>query len=370
MAFGILNWNRQGMMVIHRGIFVMAYSAIALSQMGCDSQTTGGGNGTGVDPDLFAVEVLDVRGNPVPSLLVSVCYGNCSEEGVAGSLPNAVARRSQPAPLDTFYADVDDRNIILHWTTSSETNNAGFEVQIQNGATWEALGFVDGHGTTTEAQTYSYTVVDPGFGTYTFRLKQIDFDGEFEYSGEFGVTLGLSVPLLLRPPIPNPSSGQVLIYFAVDEDQQVDISIYDLLGNLVATLFGGVVEGDELHTVSWNPADDSEILSGIYRLRVVGETHTDSVTVARTDGFGSGALVISLGRTDNDGVLRISDKTRFPSILGVSSFDRMDAAGNSVGEVQLTNNVTLILRDESNNEVQRYGRQLTETGNSFELFWE
>ena len=357
-------------MVIHRGIFVIACSAIALSQMGCDSQTTGGGNGTGVDPDLFAVEVLDVRGNPVPSLLVSVCYGNCFGEGVAGSLPNAVARRSQPVALDTFYAEVTDGIIVLRWETSSEINNAGFEVEIQKGATWDAIGFVEGHGTTTEAQSYNYTVDGLFAGTHTFRLKQIDFDGAFEYSGELGVTLVLFVPLLLRPPIPNSSSGQVLFNFAVDEDQQVDISIYDLLGNLVATLFGGVVEGDELHTVSWNPADDSEILSGIYRLRVVGETHTDSVTVARTDGFGSGALVISLGRTDNDGVLRISDKTRFPSILGVSSFDHMDAVGNLLGEVQLTNNVTLILRDESNNEVQRYGRQLTETGNSFELFWE
>ncbi|MDX1439027.1 MAG: hypothetical protein R3284_03900, partial [Rubricoccaceae bacterium] len=100
--------------------------------------------------------------------------------------PTLIPDGAIPVELTSFTARLlASGQAELSWATSSETNNAGFEVEhaIERNGAWETVGFVEGHGTTTEAQTYSFTsdVLTQG-GIHRFRLKQVDYDGQFEYS--------------------------------------------------------------------------------------------------------------------------------------------------------------------------------------------
>ena len=113
-----------------------------------------------------------------------------------------------PVELVSFDAVVNGTDVSLSWATVSETNNAGFEVQTLSGENWNALAFVQGNGTTTEAQTYRFTAEDNAVGTHTFRLKQIDFDGAFEYSDELEVAVETPGTHLLTSAYPNPFNPQ------------------------------------------------------------------------------------------------------------------------------------------------------------------
>ncbi len=90
-----------------------------------------------------------------------------------------------PVELILFTSIIFESKIELNWSTATETNNSGFEIlrftQNDNDH-WKEIGFVPGHGTTTETQHYSFTDNDVKPGNYQYKLKQIDYDGTFEYS--------------------------------------------------------------------------------------------------------------------------------------------------------------------------------------------
>jgi len=88
-----------------------------------------------------------------------------------------------PVELSSFTASASKNSVTLNWITATELNNLGFEIQrLSIGDVWEKIVFVEGYGTTTEIHNYSYIDVNLTPGKYLYRLKQIDFDGQFEYS--------------------------------------------------------------------------------------------------------------------------------------------------------------------------------------------
>ena len=89
-----------------------------------------------------------------------------------------------PVELVSFNAQADGTTINVSWTTASETNNAGFEVEHRrgDGFGFQKVAFVDGLGTTNVANSYSLRLSSLGYGNHTFRLKQMDLDGTFSYS--------------------------------------------------------------------------------------------------------------------------------------------------------------------------------------------
>ncbi len=181
-----------------------------------------------------------------------------------------------PVELVSFNAVVNGTDVSLNWATASETNNAGFEVQVQNGEDWNVLGFVEGHGTTTEAQTYGYTVGDMAVGTHTFRLKQIDFDGAFEYSDELEVTVETPGTHLITRAYPNPFNPQSRFTLAVAQEQHVTAELYNTLGRRVAVLFNGTVEANQSQLVT---IDGADLASGTYIVRLNGERFSDALRV-------------------------------------------------------------------------------------------
>ncbi|RKY94704.1 MAG: hypothetical protein DRQ01_01730 [Ignavibacteriae bacterium] len=168
-----------------------------------------------------------------------------------------------PVELTSFVASVNENNVTLSWTTASETNNLGFEVQRNSGSDYQTVGFVNGNGTTSETKEYSYTdVVTPG--SYSYRLKQVDFDGTFSYSETIQVEIVVPDVFTLEQNYPNPFNPTTKINFSLAVDSKVSLKVFDVLGQEVVTLISSdLVAG--IHNVDFNASD---LNSGVYFYRI------------------------------------------------------------------------------------------------------
>ena len=144
-----------------------------------------------------------------------------------------------PVELMSFTAEVNKNDITLIWLTATETNNSGFEIlrfaQNDNNEC-EKKGFVPGHGTTTETQHYSFTDNDVKPGKYQYKLKQIDYDGTFEYSQIVEAEIPFVNEFSLSQNYPNPFNPTTSLQLAIGSRQFVTLKVYDLLGREIATL--------------------------------------------------------------------------------------------------------------------------------------
>ncbi len=171
-----------------------------------------------------------------------------------------------PVELTSFSAKVVNAVVELNWTTATELNNQGFEIfrSAQNDNNWQKIGFVPGFGTTTEPKNYSYFDQSVKSGTYYYRLKQIDFDGSFTYSGVVETEVSLPTEFSLEQNYPNPFNPSTTIRFSLPSDAIVKISIYNLIGEKVADVIDkGFTAG--VHNVVY---DASSLNSGIYFYKI------------------------------------------------------------------------------------------------------
>ena len=190
-----------------------------------------------------------------------------------------------PVELVGFQGTATKRGARLTWKTASEANNAGFEVhrRPREDAGWKQIGYVESKaegGTTTEAKSYQHTVEDLSVGTHRFRLKQVDLDGSSQVYGPISVDVQMQEALKLTAPAPNPVSSTATLSFAVKEQAEATVAVYDLLGRRVQTLYGGTPTPGQQQRVQM---DASTLPSGAYllRLRAAGRTETQRVTVLR-----------------------------------------------------------------------------------------
>jgi len=193
----------------------------------------------------------------------------------------ATGSRTLPVELTSFTATRDGSDALLSWATASEQNNAGFEVQhAPTEGSFEAVGFVDGAGTTESAQSYDYRVSDLEPGTHRFRLEQVDFDGTTELSEVRKLEVRPGEALSVDPVAPNPASGAATLSFTTRESQDVTVSLYNALGQKVRTVFSGTTREGESRSPQ---IETGELASGTYFVRVEGESvmETRRLTVVR-----------------------------------------------------------------------------------------
>jgi len=166
-----------------------------------------------------------------------------------------------PVELTAFTAVVLNDDVELNWNTATETNNMGFEIQRStvNGE-YEKIGYVAGFGTTTDPKAYTYTDTDVFTGIYTYRLKQIDLDGSYEYSPEVSVEVIPPFEYSLEQNYPNPFNPGTNIKYSIPTEGFVNLAVYNLLGKEVALLVNGVQEAGRYEV----DFDASNLASGIY----------------------------------------------------------------------------------------------------------
>ncbi len=175
-----------------------------------------------------------------------------------------------PVELTSFTASVllNENAIQLNWSTTTETNNSGFEVErarLRSSnyavASWEKIGFVPGFGSTTEPKSYSFSDEDVTTGTHKYRLKQIDFDGSFEYSNEIEIEVDFTPKeFVLYQNYPNPFNPSTTIKYSLPVESQVSINIYNALGEMIEELVSKTQSYGN-YEVTWNAQNYS---SGIY----------------------------------------------------------------------------------------------------------
>jgi len=183
-----------------------------------------------------------------------------------------------PVELTSFTAIANEGTVELNWITATETNNQGFTIERSSGNEFTEVGFVPGYGTSAETHAYSFTDINVNPGTYTYRLKQIDFDGTYEY---FTTEVEVSAPktFALDQNYPNPFNPSTQIAFRLAIDSKVSLKVFDVLGQEVATLVNSnLVAGG--HTINF---DASALNSGVYlyRIEATGINGTNFVDVKK-----------------------------------------------------------------------------------------
>ena len=176
-----------------------------------------------------------------------------------------------PVELTAFSANSVNGNVELLWNTATEKNNNGFEVERKSAASeFVKIGFVKGNGTTTNVSSYSFTDKNVK-ADYSYRLKQIDFDGTFAYSNIVNVSANqLPVTFALGQNFPNPFNPTTSISYSLPQAGVVNLAIFNTLGQKVKEVVNSYQEAGN-YTVSLNVSDLS---SGnyIYNISVNGKS--------------------------------------------------------------------------------------------------
>ena len=246
------------------------------------------------DPVVYRVpndQDTDVIGEPIPS-------GTFSFTGIVGQfnfgfsgadtpdegyqLLAINSSTALPVELATFDGQATGSGIALRWQTLSETNNAGFDVlhRAPRATDFANAGFVSGNGTISETSTYDFFVATEATGTHTFRLRQVDVDGAETLSDPIDVTIGARQPLTVVGPNPARPGADLAVTVRVEATQKVDVGVYNVLGQRVASVFSGsVAPGTDLR----RSVDVSTLPSGLYFIRAMGETlrATEKISVVR-----------------------------------------------------------------------------------------
>lgn len=182
--------------------------------------------------------------------------------GPYGSLPTPL-----PVELNSFTASAFANSVTLNWNTASELNNSGFEVQQSyNGSDFAAIGFVSGHGNSSELHKYTFAISDLSEGKYSFRLKQIDYDAAFTLSNSVEVDINsLPTEFAITQNYPNPFNPVTNIKFSVKQNGLTTLKIFNAIGEEVASLYNALAETGKIYEINF---DGTALNSGIYFYRL------------------------------------------------------------------------------------------------------
>ncbi len=185
-----------------------------------------------------------------------------------------------PVSLSSFTSSVNKRDVTLMWVTEWEMNNSGFDIERTNVTSngvgqWMKVAFVPGNGTSNVSNGYLFKDEKLKAGNYRYRLKQIDYNGNFEYFMlETDVTINPPHNFEMSQNYPNPSNPNSKINFEIPVDGRVTIKVYDIVGREIITLLDETRQAD-YYTVEF---DGSNLASGVYFYRIAVEGNAQHFT--------------------------------------------------------------------------------------------
>ncbi|KAA0243087.1 MAG: T9SS C-terminal target domain-containing protein [Chlorobiota bacterium] len=243
-------------------------SSTYVSELGNGDQKWGFTGSAQVSPNViepgknYTLEVYIAVTGTTPT---ATLYDNA---GGANYKPTYSSVGALPVELISFNASLRNGLVDLKWETATEINNNGFEVERKSSTSdWSKIGFVEGHGSTNSPKYYSYSDKPSGTGKFSYRLKQIDNDGQFEYSPVVEVLVdNLPNGFVLEQNYPNPFNPETSIRFALKEDTKASLKVFNTMGQEVATLFDGIAEAGRYYDVKFS---GNELSSGFYIYKLV-----------------------------------------------------------------------------------------------------
>jgi hypothetical protein len=174
-----------------------------------------------------------------------------------------------PVELFSFSASIIDNYVELTWVTATEINNAGFDIERKDALNkkWEVIHFVEGFGTSTEMRNYSFVDKEVYPGKYSYRLKQVDYNGSYEYSNVVEVNINLPAKYELLQNYPNPFNPSTTIQFTLPEESFTKLEIFNVVGEKIETLVSETLSAG-IHKYEWNAEN---LVSGVYFYRLTSD---------------------------------------------------------------------------------------------------
>ncbi|HLP15394.1 MAG TPA: T9SS type A sorting domain-containing protein [Bacteroidota bacterium] len=174
-----------------------------------------------------------------------------------------------PVELSNFTCTPSGKNVLLAWSTATEKNNHGFEIERRAGdaqsagmsGNWQKVAFVEGAGTSNAVHSYHYSDAVTA-GRYEYRLKQIDRDGSYEYSKVLEARVAFTAEDYgMTQNYPNPFNPATTIRFAVNAVQHATVKVFNSLGQEVRTLFNETAQPQKMYSIVF---DATGLPSGTY----------------------------------------------------------------------------------------------------------
>ena len=284
---GSMLWNPDGIAITELSQSFQFHPEITEDGHGGAIITWADNRNGGSNYDIFAQAIdssgvirWDFNGNPICSALDNQDYPVLKSDLHNGAFIAWYDRRNGidsdiyasrvsydgliPVELTSFYANVSEDKVNLNWSTATETNNSGFNIERSNGSEFQVIGFVAGHGTTTEIQNYTFTDENIGAEKYSYRLKQIDFNGTFVYSNEIKVEILLPNEFVLHQNYPNPFNPSTKITYSIPNKSFVTLKIFNSLGEEIYQLVNEEKEAG-IYEINFN-ADN--LPTGVYLYKI------------------------------------------------------------------------------------------------------
>ncbi|MBA4309499.1 MAG: hypothetical protein C0425_04105 [Chlorobiaceae bacterium] len=187
-----------------------------------------------------------------------------------------------PVELTSFTASLNNSAVVLNWSTATEVDNFGFDVESrfvkedENGrngergrlSEWNKIGFVHGHGNSNSPKEYAFKDKNPEVGILQYRLKQIDTDGAFEYSKTVEVNFNVPLFFVLYQNYPNPFNPSTNIQYTIGNAGLVTLKVYNLIGNEVATLVNARQAAGSYSVQFYASEENLNFSSGVYLYRL------------------------------------------------------------------------------------------------------
>lgn len=176
-----------------------------------------------------------------------------------------------PVELSAFNAQLQDGKVVLQWRTETESNSFGFEIEkSRDNENFMRVGFVEGSGTTTNPVNYEFIDKNVASGANYYRLRQVDFDGQFEYSDVIEVAVTAPDKFRLSQNFPNPFNSSTMISFTIPERANVEITVYDITGKTVFVLTNKSFEAGSYNI----PFNAGSLPSGSYYYKMTAGQYT------------------------------------------------------------------------------------------------
>jgi hypothetical protein len=215
-----------------------------------------------IDSGTFVGLTCDIKGTPV-----TPTYPDLGAFEHSSSLP---------VELTSFNAHYINNSVHLNWSTATEINNQGFEIERNVNTNWEKIGFINGKGNSVTRNDYSFEDKNPVGSTTQYRLKQIDNDGNFKYSDIVEVVA--SPQSFSIGNYPNPFNPSTKIRYSIPSESLINVKIYNVLGEKIDELRNDIQQPGN-YEINWSASNHP---SGIYLLSIVESPTNGSAKISKT----------------------------------------------------------------------------------------